>query len=214
MPECVIFDLNGTLVDDEALHKRAWQGVAERHGVHLSDSRYATSVSGLSRRDAVLSIFGTSIDNRYLENICAEKYKLFCEIIPEDLQPVEGAHEFIRCLRANGIFVALGTSASKDTTALLLERLELTDGFDTIVTAQDVGRAKPEPDIFLEIAIRLNCRPSACVVFEDTVVGVKSARKAGMSCVGVITSQSSAALESAGAAFTILRYYDVICDAI
>jgi beta-phosphoglucomutase len=94
-----------------------------------------------------------------------------------------GAHDFLLASRAAGLKIALG-SASKNA-PLILERLGWIPLFDALVDGNVVSASKPNPEVFLEGARRLNLQPSECLVFEDSEAGVEAARRAGMKVVGI-----------------------------
>jgi beta-phosphoglucomutase len=94
-----------------------------------------------------------------------------------------GAHAFLLASRAAGLKIALG-SASKNA-PLILERLGWIPLFDALVDGNVVSASKPDPEVFLEGARRLNLQPSECLVFEDSEAGVEAARRAGMKVVGI-----------------------------
>jgi beta-phosphoglucomutase len=94
-----------------------------------------------------------------------------------------GAHDFLLASRAAGLKIALG-SASKNA-PLILERLGWIPLFDALVDGNVVSASKPDPEVFLEGARRLNLQPSECLVFEDSEAGVEAARRAGMKVVGI-----------------------------
>ena len=76
--------------------------------------------------------------------------------------------------------IAVASGGYRDTITRTLDRLNIRDWFDAMVTAEDTPRHKPEPDVFLEAAKRLNVDAAKCVVFEDTDIGLEAARRAGM----------------------------------
>ena len=98
-----------------------------------------------------------------------------------------------------GVPKAVATSARRADATRLLRELGLLAQFAVIVTAEDVRRGKPAPDVFITAAERLGVRPERCLVFEDSVVGVRAGRAAGMRVIGVTTAHTAAELTAAGA---------------
>ena len=105
-----------------------------------------------------------------------------------------------------GVPRAVGTSASRWDVETLLGALGLRQHFDVIVTAEDVRMGKPDPEVYLEAARRLGAPPPDCLVFEDSLVGLAAARRAGTRAVGVTTAHSDAELRAAGAESTIADF--------
>jgi beta-phosphoglucomutase-like phosphatase (HAD superfamily) len=114
--------------------------------------------------------------------------------------------DFVRGLARVGVPRAVGTSASRGDVESLLGALGLRGYFEVIVTAEDVALGKPDPAVYLESARRLGSAPSECLVFEDSLVGVVAARRAGMRAIGVTTAHSAEELLGAGAETTIANF--------
>ena len=104
---------------------------------------------------------------------------------------------------------AVATSATRRDAVRLIDAVGLTDVFDTIVTADDVDRGKPHPEVYLKAADALGVLPDRCLVFEDAVVGVQAARAAGMRAIGVTTSYTASELIEAGAERAIQDFEDL-----
>jgi HAD superfamily hydrolase (TIGR01509 family) len=134
--------------------------------------------------------------------LARRKTALYHELADGHAAPVPGVVEFIRALSAAGVPRALATSAVADSAARILEGLGLAAAFPVRVTAGQVRRGKPDPEVYLTAAAALGVPPAACVVFEDAVVGVEAARRAGMAVVGLTTAHADAELRAAGAAWT------------
>jgi HAD superfamily hydrolase (TIGR01509 family) len=115
---------------------------------------------------------------------------------------VRGVVEFVRALASSGVPRALATSAVADSAARILAGIGLAAAFPVQVTAGEVRRGKPDPEVYLTAAAHLGVPPAVCVVFEDAVVGVEAARRAGMAVVGLTTAHAAAELRAAGAHWT------------
>jgi HAD superfamily hydrolase (TIGR01509 family) len=113
--------------------------------------------------------------------------------------PVAGAPAFVEALARDDVPRAVATSATRRDLDRVLVDLGLRRYFDVAVTADDVRWGKPHPDVYLRAAAGLGVDPSACLVFEDAVVGVQAARAAGMRVIGVTSAHTSAELVAAGA---------------
>ncbi len=100
----------------------------------------------------------------------------------------------------------MATSASRYDARHVLETLGLAGHFGAVVTAEDVTRGKPDPEVYLRAAAEIGVAPHACLVFEDAVVGVQAARRAGMRVIGVTTAHSSDELSTAGADRAIVNF--------
>jgi HAD superfamily hydrolase (TIGR01509 family) len=134
--------------------------------------------------------------------MACRKTTLYHELADGQAAPVPGVVEFVRALAAANVPRALATSAVADSVARILENLGLAAAFPIQVTAGQVRCGKPDPEVYLTAAARLGVAPAACVVFEDAVVGVEAARRAGMTVVGLTTAHGDAELRAAGATWT------------
>ena len=112
---------------------------------------------------------------------------------------VAGVDGFLATLAAHGIPCAVATTFSRLDAGRILAHLGLTDHFPIVVTADDVRRPKPDPEVYLRAAEGVGVEPGACLVFEDAVMGVAAARTAGMRVIGVMTTYAESELLRAGA---------------
>lgn len=185
--KALIFDLDGVLVDTAKYHYLAWKALADELGIPFSETENER-FKGVSRNrcmEILLELGGRTMSEEEQAACCDRKNRMYvsyiekmdaCEILP-------GAKEFLQAGRAQGYRIALG-SASKNT-ALILERLGLTDCFDAVVDGTKVTRAKPDPAVFLHGAAALGVSPRDCIVFEDAVAGIQAAHAGGMAAVGI-----------------------------
>jgi beta-phosphoglucomutase family hydrolase len=184
--EALIFDLDGTLVDSMPAHFQCWCLALADQGaenIFTEDAFYA--MGGLPTRDIVgilnkekgLNLDPTAVSlskkNHYLK--CLDQVELVTEVVD-----YAKAHW-------GKIPLAVASGGGRIVVEKTLEILGLSELFDAVVTANDVIKGKPAPDIFLETARRLGVVPGKCVVFEDAVAGVDAARAAGMEVVRVPT---------------------------
>lgn len=176
----VIFDLDGLLADTEVLHCQAYLTALAEFGVTLTNADYEEH---WIRRGAgiveLCSERGLPIDPLAAR---ARKLELYQELVRKSARAMNGAHELVERLRS-AFPLAVGTSSMRTSAQLVLTSL----GFDfpVIVTADDVARIKPGPDIFLEAARRLGVEPRDCVVLEDAEKGIIAAHAAGMKSIAV-----------------------------
>ena len=182
-----LFDLDGVLVDTAQYHFLAWQRMAAELGIHFGEAENE-QLKGVSRAESlnrILAWGGKTLSDAEKQHWMTLKNDWYLELVrgmpADDYLP--GAHEFLRASRAAGIKVALG-SASKNA-PLILERLGWIPLFDALVDGNVVTASKPDPEVFLEGARRLDLKPEECVVFEDSEAGVEAARRGGMKVVGI-----------------------------
>jgi len=185
--QAVLFDLDGVIVDTAKYHYLAWKMIADQEGIPF-DEHINERLKGVSRM-ASLDIILEKGKRVYSEQ---EKLKLaqvkndaYVEMIgklkPEEILP--GVKNFLVALRDAGIKRAI-CSASKNA-VMILDRLELTQFFDTIVSGNDTSRSKPDPEVFTMAAERFKLSPANCLVVEDAFAGVQGAKAGGMQALGI-----------------------------
>ena len=199
----VIFDMDGVIVDSGAFHRRAWQTLLEEIGAPTADPEFWRLTIGRPVEEALPLLVNPSLSPREIARYARRKTDLYHEYARQGFAPVLGAQAFVRHLEALCVPRALASSASRRSVHTVLERLQLNQSFGAVVTSDDVRNGKPDPEVYLTAAQLIDVAPEQCVVFEDSEVGIQSAVSAGMTCVGVTTTQTDAELQNAGATRTI-----------
>jgi HAD superfamily hydrolase (TIGR01509 family) len=186
VPEAVIFDMDGVLVDTEPINLQAQNQVLARHGVVLGDLEYA-SIVGLSSR----AIYGWLIERFGLPaepaDMAAEYLVELRPLIDGGLQPGDGVVELIGQLTRAGVPLALASSSPRGAVDAVVAALGLSAAFEVVVCDEDVAHGKPAPDLFLLAARRLGTAPARCAVIEDSLHGMEAAGAAGMTAIGLRT---------------------------
>jgi HAD superfamily hydrolase (TIGR01509 family) len=183
----LIFDLDGTLVDTVYAHVFAWQRALAERDMSIDGWRIHRRIGmsgGLFSR-ALGRELGRELSDEETRAIQEHHGRVFRELLP-DRRALPGARELLASLRADGVAHGIATSGRRPEIDASLTALGVTD--DTVVVARgDVTRAKPEPDLFLECARRLDVAPEDCFVVGDAVWDLLAARRARMLGIGVLT---------------------------
>jgi beta-phosphoglucomutase len=183
--KAVLWDLDGTLVDSEEYHWLSWRDAMRAEGIELSYEKFLASFG--QRNDRILGTWlGADVDPERVRAIGDAKeaeYRRLAET--HGLKPLPGAREWLVALRAAGWKQAIASSAPFKNVETMLHVLELTDYLDAFISAEDVTRGKPDPQVFLTAAAKLCVPPSRCVVVEDAAAGIEGARRGGMKSIGV-----------------------------
>lgn len=178
-----ILDMDGVIVDTVPIHFKAWKRMFEEYGRKFTFDDYKDKVDGIPRTDGARAIL-TDLAEAELQKACDSKQDYFLEHLKQGKVPVyQPAIDFVKELITNGLKVAV-ISSSKNA-PYILDNIGLRDKLDAEVNGHDITQGKPDPQIFLMAADRLNLSYDTCVVFEDAVLGVEAAKRAGMFCVGV-----------------------------
>ena len=185
MTRAVLWDLDGTLVDSEAFHWQSWVHALAADGVSVTYEQFKSSFG--QRNDAILRVWlGANATADRIARIADAKeveYRRLADV--HGLTPLPGAAKWLAHLHERGWRQAIASSAPRLNVDVMLRALHLTRYFDAIVSSEDVVHGKPDPEVFLTAARRLEAIPSRSVVVEDAAAGVEAARRAGMRSVGV-----------------------------
>jgi len=174
----IIFDFDGTVADTSPLHAAAFSEVLSPLGVEFQYE----SIAGMKTADALLlcsKVAGLELNAERLAELVVAKQSKVREMIAESIKPLPGVDAFLRWARPR-YRLSMGTSGSRDTVELALKKLGYDNWFDPLVCAEDVTRAKPHPDIYLRVLELTGFAPQHALVFEDSDVGINSAKRAGI----------------------------------
>jgi beta-phosphoglucomutase-like phosphatase (HAD superfamily) len=182
--KALIFDCDGTLADTMPLHWHAWQIVLNRHNLHLPEDRFY-ALGGVPSRD-ILKMLALE-QGRSLDHIAVahEKEEAYLPLMGQ-VQPI---HAVVEVARANHgkLPMAVASGGTHKIINDVLEHLKIRHLFGAVVTSEMVQNQKPAPDIFLEAARRIGVEPRFCRGYEDTDLGMRAIRSAGMEAVDVRT---------------------------
>ena len=195
-PRAVIFDLDGTIVDNMALHAEAFAAFAGRHGLPALTPADRAKLDGRRNSEIFPVLFGREMPREEWLAYESEKEGLYRELSRQRLTLVNGLPALLDHLADRGIAVALATSAPEPNVVHTLHEVGLVHAFPTVVRGDQVARGKPAPDVFLEASRQLDVPPAGCVVFEDAPMGIVAAKAAGMKVVAVTTSFTDAQLRA------------------
>jgi beta-phosphoglucomutase len=183
-----IFDMDGTLVDNNPYHLQSWQVLFERHGLpRITQQMYNESMSGVPGM-VILRNFFNGRDENELETLYHEKDAIYYELYQPYMAPINGLERLLNELKDAGWKIAMASSAAQRNIDFILNTVTIKPYFDAIVNGTRVHQPKPNPQIFLKAAEELQVPAGNCVVFEDSISGVKAANSAGMKVVALTTT--------------------------
>ena len=189
-PRAVIFDIDGTIVDNMHLHAEAFAVFAGRHGLPPLTQQDRARIDGRRNSEIFPILFNRDVPREEWLAYEHEKESLYREISTGRLAPMKGLSRLLARAQEDGVSMALATSAPRLNVEHTLREIGLAGTFATIVRGDEVGRGKPAPDVFVEAARRLAVAASDCLVFEDAPVGIEAAHAANMRVVALTTSFS------------------------
>lgn len=190
-----IFDLDGTLLDTMDV----WERVDEEYFESLSlpvPEGYALAIRDMTMLQAAEYTRAVTGAKEDAESICALWRKMVARHYAEEVRAKEGGLELLDALARSGVKAGIATTLTEETYRPALKRLGIESKFCAKASVRDVGRGKGFPDVYLHAAALMGLKPQECVVFEDILKGINSARSAGFCTVGVY-DRSSAADEAA-----------------
>jgi len=183
-----IFDMDGTMVDNTPYHFKTWQTLYKKYGIgELAEEAYKTEISGVPIMDTVRSLFPDA-DEETLKSLVREKEQLYQEIYTPFIAPINGLENLLTELKDGGVKLAMASSASWDDIDFVLSHVKVRQYFDVIIDGNRVSKGKPNPQIFLKAAADMHMRPEDCIVFEDSMAGIKAGNAAGMKVIGITTA--------------------------
>lgn len=213
--DAILFDMDGVLVDSEPIHFETTNLVLARRGAHLSEAAYEGFKGMAEQAFFELLVQDLGLLDRpevLVRERLAESLRVMAEGV---LLPTDGALECLLGLHAEGYRLALASSATQEQVALVVEKLGIRRVLHTLVSAGDVARGKPEPDLFLEAARRLRVEPAACLVVEDAVLGIRAAGAAGMEAVALVEAgRDGTAHRAAGALACLSSLRELTLDRV
>ncbi len=182
--QAVIFDLDGLMIDSERLALEVWRDFLAEYGkeLTLADYRKLIGTESLSSAQFVRQRTGIGLE---AEAIVEEHWRRLTIMITKKGEPMAGLHALIRALQARGLSLAVASNSRRDYVERALVTCRIENSFRCVVSADQVARGKPAPDVYLAAATCLNIPPDRCLALEDTPIGLRSALDAGMRCVVV-----------------------------
>lgn len=181
--KAVIFDLDGTVIDNEWIYDHAFCEVLKEFQVSCEELNHVPGIGIKENWERMVSRF--EIDRRPEELTEMTKQAYLRRL--KEIKVRDGVREFIYDLRGKGLKTILATSTTRELATQVLETLNLTSLFDTQVFGDDVARKKPAPDLFLKALDTLNLLPKEVIVIEDSAAGVAAGKNAGMKVIGLKT---------------------------
>jgi beta-phosphoglucomutase len=184
-----LFDMDGVIIDSNPFHKIALKRFCKKYGYDLTEEQLREKIYGRTNTDWITNVFG-KLETAQLRSYGDEKEALFRELYDRDIKPVDGLIDFLKRMDEQGIPRAIATSAPRANVDFTLAKTGVGKYFQTILDESFVSKGKPDPEIYLKTAKALNFDPRNCVVFEDSLSGVKAGKAAGCKVVGITTTHT------------------------
>ncbi len=209
MVQAVLLDIDGTLIDNNALHVLAWQRAFRRAGIHL-DIPTILHHLGMGSDKFAAATLGPRADEmaKTVQDWHSEEYS--SRGLIDHTEPLPGARDLLKALKERGVRTALASSAKPEEAAKSLDQLGGRDAVDALISSGDAAATKPDPDIFATALERLG-GPKEALIIGDTVYDIAAAHTLHLPCVCVLSGGiERSILEEAGAAAIYADAADVL----
>jgi len=184
-----LWDVDGTLIDSREYHWLSWQGALAAEDFAVTREQFEQTFG--RRNEEILRGYFPSYSAADIARVGRAKEVAYRRLVRErGIELLPGVGRWLDRLRDEGWLQAVASSAPLENLEVIVAALGLEKYFSAVASAEDVTEGKPDPQVFLAAASKLGIAPAACVVVEDAPAGTEAARRAGMRCVGVLSSHA------------------------
>jgi beta-phosphoglucomutase family hydrolase len=209
----VIFDMDGVIVRSSPFHKRAWTIFFQKYKLRPSKDELHKHVHGRTNAEILNYLFGKkknmTLTREQVYEYAEEKESIYRQAFKNYIRPTQGLAEFLKLLEKHKIRKAIATSGPPKNVDFVLAELGLKKYFKTILTDKHVKKGKPHPEVFLKAAKALKMKPEDCIVFEDSLAGIKAAQRAGMKVIALSTTHKKSEIMHADRVFRNFKKMDI-----
>ena len=191
--KAVIFDKDGVLVETFNLYFEAYLKTLSEIGIKITENDIAKryGMKGPEIIKQILEEKGKNMTDERIEQLANKKDKIYIETSEKKLKLLPGAKKLLTYLKKKKYKIGIASSASREIIDQMMKVTKIEKFIDASVDGFEVKFSKPNPEIFLKCAKKLNVNPEDCVVIEDSVHGIKAAKGVGMKCIAVVTGQTT-----------------------
>ena len=208
----LLFDMDGTLVDNLAYHFMAFDAYAEREGFTLLEP-VSLKINGMHSNDIFPLLLGNEVVAQYgLDRLNREKEEVYRDMYRPKIAPIAGVIELLKEAKKAGVKCAIGSSGCRENVEMIIDGLGIADLIDGSISGSDVTHGKPHPEIFTKAHELLGLKAEECIVVEDAVNGVVAGVRAGCKCLAVTTTATAEVLAEAGASLCVEDYSTVTIE--
>jgi HAD superfamily hydrolase (TIGR01509 family) len=191
----VLWDMDGVLVDTGEAHFQSWMQTFSARDIPFTREQFKATF-GMNNAGILKLLLGDDISSELISEIADHKERLFRQIVKGNVKPLPGVMQWLEQLKAWGVKQASASSAPPANIDTLVSELKIRPYFDAVVSGADLP-GKPDPAVFLKSARLIDVPAQNCVVIEDGIAGVQGARRGGMKCIAVTTTNPPDALHEA-----------------
>jgi HAD superfamily hydrolase (TIGR01509 family) len=207
-PWGVIFDVDGTMVNNLPYHQQAWIELGRRRGLPITAEFYRANIHSRSNDVISRTLFGEDVSPALAHAVAVEKETIYRDLYRPHVKAIAGLTTLLEAFRAEAVPLGIASNSPLPNVTFILDALDIADYFPVIVPQRDEVPGKPQPDVFLEAAAQMDLPPSRCLVFEDSFSGFQAAERAGMPFIAITEGSAAESLKQAARAKG--RYSDFI----
>lgn len=191
----ILWDMDGVLTSTGEFHFVAWSQTLADHKIPFSHDQF-TATFGMNNAQILQILLGETFDQDLVAEISDTKEERFRQAMRGHAQLLPGVSEWLGRFKGWGFRQAIASSAPPANIDALVDELGIRPFFDAVVSGANIP-GKPDPTVFLNAARLIDVPPQRCIVIEDAIAGVEAAKRAGMKCVAVTTTNPAEALKRA-----------------
>jgi HAD superfamily hydrolase (TIGR01549 family) len=182
----IIFDMDGVISDTQKLHSKVEQEILSRFGINISSEEITKKYSGVKTSEFFDELLKNQPQPYNLNELMEEKWKRMAELGEKSVEEIDGATELICRLYDAGFKMAVASASNQAYVKSVIQSLNLEKYFKFLASGDMVSKGKPNPEIFLLAASRLEANPENCLVIEDGMSGMQAAKIGKMKCIGLV----------------------------
>lgn len=206
----VIFDMDGTLVDNIKFHKQSWLSFLKKYNIHIESDGFDAQNHGTAD-EMIVRFFGNNLSIEEIKNLGQEKEKTYRDLYQDHIQEVKGLSNLLKRIKADNIKIGLATMGDTLNIDFILNSLKIEEYFDAVTGGHEVQKGKPNPEIFIKTLEKLELKNTDCIAVEDSMGGIQSAINAGLKVVGLTTAHTREELLKGGC-FTTIDDFDELLE--
>ncbi|MFA6524826.1 MAG: HAD family phosphatase [Patescibacteria group bacterium] len=191
MIEAVIFDMDGVISDTQKLHAKIESEILNRFGIPITPDEITEKYAGVKTTEFISELLNRNGSKFDLAELMKEKWDMMEKLSKSRVDEIPGAISLIKMLDKAKTKLAVASASNTNYALSVLDKLGIRNYFGAVVTGEMVLKGKPDPQIFLLAAKKIDAEPGECVVIEDGRSGIQAANAAGMKSIGLVKNMNS-----------------------